>query len=370
MTSQPISATNFFSPNYQVARQRFIDTATAAGADMFAYPVAAELPDDLFIDVALVGAQTPSSVMVISSGLHGVEGFFGSAVQTAWLDALAKGHHPALPDEWRVVLIHALNPFGFDQCRRVNEDNIDLNRNFLGSNKDFTGAPGSYLDLDPLLNPPSTPTGFDPFILRALWHVLRLGFGAFKEAVAGGQYTFERGLFYGGKGPAASHKIIEHYLAHWLGDATNIVHLDFHTGLGAYGEYRLLLSETDQSRHFPWYLDTFDKTLVEPLTDNQAQGTAYTTSGVLGEWLGEQLTGRDYRFANAEFGTYPVMRMLKALRQENRAHFFADPNSKAYAQAKAELTECFCPRDPKWRTQVLSQGLQLIEQALVGLQAR
>jgi predicted deacylase len=29
-----------------------------------------------------------------------------------------------------MILIHALNPYGFAWLRRVNEDNVDLNRNF------------------------------------------------------------------------------------------------------------------------------------------------------------------------------------------------------------------------------------------------
>jgi hypothetical protein len=33
-----------------------------------------------------------------------------------------------------VVLVHALNPYGFAWLRRVNENNVDLNRNF----RDFT----------------------------------------------------------------------------------------------------------------------------------------------------------------------------------------------------------------------------------------
>jgi len=35
------------------------------------------------------------------------------------------------------VLVHAINPYGFAWTRRVNEDNVDLNRNFVdhdGSN--------------------------------------------------------------------------------------------------------------------------------------------------------------------------------------------------------------------------------------------
>ena len=47
----------------------------------------------------------------------------------------------ALAAGLRVVLLHAINPWGFSWARRVTEDNVDLNRNF----RDFSrpAPPGS-----------------------------------------------------------------------------------------------------------------------------------------------------------------------------------------------------------------------------------
>ena len=53
----------------------------------------------------------------------------------------------------RCVLLHALNPFGFAWRRRVNEDNVDLNRNFLLDDEGYVGCPDGYAHLDPLLLP-------------------------------------------------------------------------------------------------------------------------------------------------------------------------------------------------------------------------
>lgn len=125
-----------FSPDYRLARQRFRDAARAAGFALEEHPIEQEGPrgEVLTIDVARKGPPRPRSVLAVSSGTHGVEGFFGSAVQLAWLESGA-----ALPAEDAALLIHAVNPFGFAWVRRVNEDNVDLNRNFLCAGQTYEG---------------------------------------------------------------------------------------------------------------------------------------------------------------------------------------------------------------------------------------
>ena len=57
-----------------------------------------------------------------------------------------------------IVMVHVVNPYGMQNMRRVNEDNIDLNRNFLTPEQfkfvlerdpDFAG----YLRTDFIFNP-------------------------------------------------------------------------------------------------------------------------------------------------------------------------------------------------------------------------
>ena len=127
----------------------------------------------------------------MSSGVHGVEGFFGSAVQLAWLSRQAAGERP--PNDGAVVLIHAVNPYGFAKLRRTNEDNVDLNRNYLDTDDAYAGAPDGYEALNRFLNPASPPSSLDPFRLKALWHIRRLGLPTLKTAVAGGSTGFHKG---------------------------------------------------------------------------------------------------------------------------------------------------------------------------------
>ena len=202
----------------------------------------------------------------------------------------------------------------------------------------------------------------DPFRLKALWYIHRLGLPALKNAVAGGQYRFPRGLFFGGHGPAASTRVIRQHLAGWLCGAPRAVHIDLHSGLGSFGNYRLLLEESAASPNVEWYRDTFGAELVEPLAN--VAGTSYAASGTLGGWAMAHLTGTRYRFVNAEFGTYPIVRVLGALRAENRAHFFGRPGTRAHQRATAELLECFCPQSDRWRERAVEQGLAIIGRAV------
>lgn len=261
--------------------------------------------------------------------------------------------------------IHAVNPFGFANHRRCNEANVDLNRNFLDHESEFHGAPDRYTELDPLLNPPSPPTRFEPFRLKALFHIAKLGLPAVKQAVASGQYEFPRGLFFGGKGICRSTEIIQHNLALWLGESPEIMHLDLHSGLGRFAEVRLLLEHDKDSTESKRFSNLFGTEIVEPIaTDpSKAEGTAYTARGTFGSWAVRHFHDRDYSFATAEFGTYGVIRVLAALRAENRVHHHSTSKDD-YARVLTEFRECFCPVSQAWRERVVRTGLDLISKCI------
>ena len=260
----------------------------------------------------------------------------------------------------RYGLIHAVNPYGYAHLRRVNEDNVDLNRNFMTNADEYAGAPQGYAELNDLLHPESPPPRFEPFKAKALWHIWRTGLPALKETIARGQYEYPRGLFYGGKGPCASTRIVQNHCCTWLAESQHIVHIDLHTGLGSHGNYKLLLTESDYAQLREWYAETFGEDHIEPLT--KPDGMAYRVSGQWGPWMQQNFLTRDYRFAGAEFGTYDVIRVLAALRAENRAHHYCSPDRPAYVRAKAELQDCFCPESLAWRRQVVLAGLRILEQ--------
>ena len=122
--------TRFFRPDYQSARAAFLVAAQGCGAvlESVSHPEPGPDGQPIATDVAWIGPRDAERVMVVLSGTHGVEGFCGSGAQLHWL--LGPGP-AALPRGIAALLVHAVNPFGFAWQRRVDHQNIDLNRNFI-----------------------------------------------------------------------------------------------------------------------------------------------------------------------------------------------------------------------------------------------
>ena len=191
-----------FSPDYFAARDRFRSAAVRLGWTVHTHPITARGPggEELTIDAAVSSPAGREPALVVSSGVHGVEGFFGSAVQAAALDEWGRTGPPA---GVRCVFLHAVSPFGFAHRRRFDEDNVDLNRNFLLDGEKFVGCSPTYAALDHCAEP--APAAVPAGLVRAAGDggdPAATGYGPIKQAVAGGQYDFPKGIFFGGHGPS------------------------------------------------------------------------------------------------------------------------------------------------------------------------
>lgn len=149
---------DYFSGSYVQARERFTRAARAGGFEVkqIVHPTAVG-PDNgsLSIDLAIYAPAGARSLLIITSGTHGVEGFCGSGCQVGLLqDAafIAEAQRRGVA----LLMIHGVNPYGFAHLRRVNEDNVDLNRNSADFSTAADTNPG-YVELDPLLLPESWP---------------------------------------------------------------------------------------------------------------------------------------------------------------------------------------------------------------------
>src|SRR5215470_15847494 len=127
-----------FAKDYVDARGKFRDAVTKAGGTIASYgnPGKGPAGEDLATDIAWFGPRAASRVLVTMSATHGVEGFCGSGIQVASLEA---GFVKELPADTALLVVHALNPYGFAWIRRVTEENVDLNRNFV----DHASAPAN-----------------------------------------------------------------------------------------------------------------------------------------------------------------------------------------------------------------------------------
>ncbi len=359
------SDVDFYSSDYFAAKARFLAVCERLGCELHSLPIDAPSPtgEPLTIDVAVAvaGAARPARAVVVSSGVHGVEAFFGSAVQVAYLERLPADWRP--PAETAFIFIHAVNPFGFAWQRRFNEENVDLNRNFLLPGEAYSGAPPLCGTFRAALMRDPNRRRFSPPGSRMALLALRHGVRSFWETLPVGQYEFADWLFFGGSGRSQSAELLGRLLPGLLETCDEVVHLDYHTGLGRWATYKLLLSELDTTEEAGWWRANFGAGAVAPA---RSAASPYAIRGGFGAWLKAQFPRAQYRFATAEFGTYSPLRVFRALADELHWHAklgTVDPDHVA----RRRLTQIFAPRNRRWRMTTLRAGVALIDRAVGAL---
>ena len=344
---------SYFSDDYITARSRFREVTDRARGRLESLLLTSRGPagEDLTIDVGWFGSESPRRVLLHSSGLHGVEAFAGSAIQLRLIEAL-----PALAHDMAFVFVHVLNPYGMAWLRRFNENNVDLNRNFLSADEPYTGRPDGYDDLYSFLNPSRLPA-IDLFVLRAGWLILRYGRPAIEAAVVAGQYDYPEGLFFGGHELQEGARLYRDFLIRRISAVGRVFAIDVHTGLGRrYGEDTVIVAESEYDRLRPLLGDR-----VQAFGDNVGN-VAYKIRGGLHEIVSHLGSTAKADMVGQEFGTYGQVRVLNALRKENFAHHHGrgtvdDPFKRA-------LRATFSPDEPLWQEKVVLRGRELFIRAL------
>jgi hypothetical protein len=354
---------HYFAQNYGDAREVFLNHARDAGAVLSRHVLDRLGPagEELTTDVAWLGPPGAPKVLVTVSGTHGVEGFYGSAVQSEFL----RRRGPAtLPEGVAVLHVHALNPFGFAWLRRTNEANIDINRNWIDFGAGLPENP-AYDELAAALVPTdwSAETQSRTGAQLTAW-IQAHGFSAFQQAVSGGQWQHPLGLFYGGSAPCWSRETLTMILQSKLRDASRVSILDFHTGLGAYGYAEPIIA---RPRNDPGYLRT--RAWI-----GAAARLLYGDGSVSAEIVGEGLSAMASLLPHAsvdvlalECGIRPITDVAFALRADAWLHAHGDPRSPEAAAIKSLIRGAFHSDDPLWQGMALGQGLAACEAALRGL---
>jgi hypothetical protein len=345
-----------FARDYFAARDQFRRLA-GEGVEVLPLSVRGPRGEPLSIDIAWIGARAARRILLVTSGLHGIEGFAGSAMQCALL-----ADPPPMAARSAIVLAHALNPWGFAHLRRVNENNVDLNRNFVPAGAPRAGMAPLYGALDPLLNPPSAPAQ-DAFLLRMSGFILRHGLAACRQAIAEGQYERAQGLFYGGRqleeGPACFVDWLHQALPH----AERMLVLDLHTGLGRFGT-QSLLAEPDMPAQ---RMVELERALGASVRGGAGvvNPAGFAARGGLAGAVRECVAHAKPEFLTVEHGTYAGATLLHALREENRWHHYGD-GAITHA-SKQRLAEAFAPASQRWRSRVLAAGDRLLRAAAMAI---
>lgn len=358
------SALNYFSSNYQEARNKFLDAAHATGAriESIQHPVISPEGIPLFVDVVSIGAEDSDTILVLGSGTHGVEGFAGSGIQTGLLQ---QDIASALKPGTGLVMIHGINPYGFAHLRRMNEDNVDLNRNFVDHGKPHPTNHG-YHELAKSIAPEHISFWRDTLThLSLFWYRIQHGKDDLQQAITGGQYAYPQGLFYGGNSAIWSNKTVRTIARHYLAKAKRVVFVDIHTGLGPYGIAELILNVPEDSPAFK-HAEAMWGHRVKSTVSGEA--VSEHLHGTLKLALPRMLPNAEVTAVSLEFGTYPAMEVFWALRSENWLYHHGGKENTDAEEIKADLLRVFYPNTPDWKQQVWEQGRDIVEQALGKLQ--
>ena len=359
----------FFSSSYAQARGRFLEAAEAAGLEPFSlrHPLPGLEGEELAMDVVVDGDPEAGSMLIVSSGCHGVEGYAGSGVQLfALRDAALRAQARAAGVA--VAYIHALNPFGFSHLRRTTHENVDLNRNFL----DFT-APlptnDAYRRVHPLLVPERwPPPAANEEALMAMMQ--SEGPRALQAVVTRGQHEFPDGLFFGGLEPCWSNLTLRQVLRRTASRARRLAWIDVHTGLGAQGATERILScdpGAAEARARAWWGAT-----VTSIHDDSSSSTFLT--GLMWTVARNECPHAEYTGIAIEYGTRPVLEVLQALRADNWLHLDRGPGrpdvpDELVRRIGSQMLDAFYIDSDEWQGNVLSQAREAIGQAITGLSA-
>ena len=344
-----------FRTDYEDIRLHLQELSDGLGAEFASHPI--DESDGLYIDsFYLPSRDTQTNLVVLTTGVHGIEGYIGAAM----LDVFFGEIYPTLDHSDTGVLVVAnVNPYGMKHLRRYNENNVDLNRNFildwdsfdLSSNKE-------YPKVDTFLG----PTGR---IGNGLWQevgfYLSLGKTAItdgadtiSDALLTGQYEYPQGVYYGGNGDEASTAYLKDVFSRCLdSDYENIVHIDLHSGYG------------------PRYNMVIFNSVYETMNEAESQAafgydhiiaydsdSFYATTGDTTDFfyrLAEQKLAQAELYSTCfEFGTigdefFDTILSLKYTIDENRNHWYPTSNATTAEIIRQNYLELYYPTETAWR---------------------
>lgn len=367
-------ASSFFYPNdYSQARSNFLkDVQKIQTIYKNTQLTSFEVSKGLFTDYLYIKpAIKTDKLIVITSGTHGPEGYIGSVLQSIFLNKYLKNINL---NATGILLIHALNPWGFANNRRGTESNVNLNRNFALSDELFKTRNQAYQKLAYLLEikePIHSTWNFPAAsLLNKVVFEKDVSIASLTEAIGKGQYTNERGINFGGKSfEPQTVKTIELF-KEITPKYKKILHIDFHTGLGDRGVLHIMtkpsMNERSKQHLNKMFLDNDSKELFE-LTSEKSKGF-YSIQGDHAEIISKinpspkkTIIGITAEFGTVGKGLIGKIGTINWLIRENRGHFSGYGNQDVKKEIRKDYIELFNPSDSEWREETIKKGSFLLD---------
>ncbi len=362
MTDKPEA---FFSKDYFAARDLFLSSAAKVGARVTSvmHP-SAKGPGgrDIFMDCAVLGPADASAALVVISGTHGPEGYCGSGVQTG---LLRDGQAAQWAKSMRVILIHAHNAYGFAWDSRFNEDNIDLNRNYLESFDAPLPANDDYDALAQWAAPSKRDEATFQDAQRGLLEFAsQRGFPALQAALTAGQFKHPKGVYYGGTAPSWSHQTLVSLFKASCDGIDKIVTIDLHTGLGPFGYGEILSEAAPDSAHFERQKGIWGE---EVCSTKDGSSVSADLQGTMDSALVRVFSSIWSVSIAIEFGTIDTMSVFQATQGSSWLHCYGDPEGPDAPAIVAASRAAFYPETDEWKKMVWGRSVEVIGRAAAAL---
>ena len=341
---------------YEAARERF---CTSLPAVQSLWPKARlnkhalKSNEDLSIDWISAEAQGKKEKMLIfTTAEHGIEGYVG----TALLQLFTEEYLPHLdPHNTGILLIHTLNPWGMKHRRRVNANNVDLNRSFIEDFAPLGSANPDYDLLYKLLTPGKPLRAVDlqiaGFVIQAVYNLARYGMTRLREATLRGQFNHPEGIYFGGTSLQEETQLVMRLFEEAITGYNQMLTLDMHTGYGPRDQMTLVASAQEKMTS-----EEMSKKFEVPKVSAANPEEFYSMHGDMIEYLYSlmktKFPERRFYAASFEFGTFgdgtlDLIRSLYTTVFENR--FFWHKGSQAAQKwVMREYGELFAPTAPEW----------------------
>ncbi len=363
---------SYYPVSYEQARARFLAKSEQilkkySDAQLRSFRVPSKVDSNLYMDVLYIPAHNPQRLLILSSGIHGVEGFTGSAIQLMFLDHYL---NDTLLQNVSLLLIHAINPYGYKYLRRVSENNVDMNRNSSVSDSVYKIINPGYDKINSFVNPThpvnlcSAKNKF--FLFRSLRMALKIGIPSFRQGLLEGQYKYPRGLYFGGFKQEPQIDTLKKFLTNIIRPYKFVMEIDLHTGYGHRGKLYL----------FPNPVAEPTRNLVEnifrgyPIEWGDTTKKFYKTNGDFIDFVGEIAQNKMYVPMTFEFGTVnseTTLGGIKALHimiLENEGHFYGYKHKRDSLRVTKKFVKMYNPQSKKWREQVIRQATRMLNTIL------
>jgi len=359
---------SLFPESYDASRARFMQDFEAirakwADSRLESHPLKTD--PSLSIDCAWAVPRKKDNLVVVSTGLHGIEGYVGSAMLKIFMDEFAPGLNS---ENTGLLLVHAVNPFGMKNRRRYNENNVDLNRNFVWDENFDPKVNPDYEPLIPLLNPLRPIANLFAsdiaFVARLLGNLVKLGILRIRQGTLSGQYRHPRGVQFGGDATQESTRVMRGLFQRTLDEYGQVIHLDMHTGYGP--RYQMsMVNSTREPASGPELTRRFNYPLIVAATPSDF----YTVTGDITEYfyrLRDEKYPSKKLFATCfEFGTFGAslpmqIRSMRVTILENRLFQHGAKTDALRNAVRKEYEGLFFPVEERWREKAMADCRQAV----------